>query len=80
MGKFFIFLPIIPLINVYITITTKTGSAYPATMTEKVQGLLERNKKLKITLWLTSTYEFITITVDTEPISENTDGDSGIWE
>ena len=66
--------------SVDITITTKTGSAYPATMTEKVQGLLERNKKLKITLWLTSTYEFITITVDTEPISENTDGDSGIWE
>ncbi len=65
--------------TVDITITPKDGSAFPV-MASRVEGLLERNKKLEITLWLTSTYKFINVTVTTEPISENKDGDTGIWE
>jgi len=65
--------------SVNITITPKNDSPFPV-MTATAEGLLERNKKLEITLWLTSTYKFINITVDTEPISESEDGDTGIWE
>lgn len=65
--------------SVKITIVPKDGSAFPV-MTADVEGLLERNKKLEITLWLTSTYKFINVTVKTEPISESEDGDLGIWE
>lgn len=64
---------------VKITIVPKDDSPFPV-MTADVEGLLERNKKLEITLWLTSTYKFINVTVKTEPISKSEDGDSGIWE
>jgi len=65
--------------SVDITITPKENSTFPV-MAAKVEGLLERNKKLDITLWVTSTYKFINITVQTAPISESRDGDKGIWE
>lgn len=65
--------------SVKITITPKDESAFPV-MTVDVEGLLERNKKMEITLWLTSIYKFINVTVVTDPISESQDGDLGIWE
>lgn len=65
--------------DVNITITPIDNSPYPI-MTNNVKGLLERNKKLVITLWMTSTYKFVNIEVKIEPISKETDGDSGIWE
>lgn len=65
--------------SVDITIVPKDNNPFPV-MSKEVQGLLERNKKLEITLWLTSTYKFINITVKIEPISESEDGDTGIWE
>lgn len=65
--------------SVNLTIVPKDGSLYP-TMKANAAGLLERNKKLEITLWLTSTYKLINVTVRTEPISLSEDGDEGIWE
>lgn len=49
-------------------------------MNTSVNGLLERNKKLEITLLITNTDQLIDIIVDTNPITEKSDGDSGIWE
>lgn len=43
-------------------------------------GVLEANKKLQVTLWLNSADFSVTVTVDTLPISDTTEGDSGIWE
>lgn len=43
-------------------------------------GVLETNKKLQVTLWLNSADFSVAVTVDTLPISETTEGDSGIWE
>lgn len=65
--------------TVVLTLFPKAGSAFPE-MVQTVQGKVERNKKLVITLWVTSTYRFIGITVHTDPISETTEGDQGIWE
>lgn len=65
--------------SVDITIVPIDDTLFPETTTT-VEGLLERNKKLEITLWMTSTSNFITITVKTEDISGSEDGDTGIWE
>lgn len=65
--------------SVKITIIPQDNSLFPE-MTASVEGMLERNRKLEITLWLTSTYKLIDVTVDTEPISKEEDGDIGIWE
>lgn len=62
-----------------VTLVPKSGSPFPE-MSQTVAGMIERNKKLVVTLWLTSTYRFIGITVKTDPISETKKGDEGIWE
>lgn len=53
-------------------------------MSATVPGKLERNKKLVITLWMSAPEEpiisVIDITVDTEDIKLETDGDIGVWE
>ncbi len=68
--------------NVKITIQPTDSTKDP--MSTTVSGKLERNKKLIITLWISSPDEpivsVIDITVDTEEISLSTDGDKGIWE
>jgi hypothetical protein len=62
-----------------ISVIPSEDSLYPE-MKTSVSGLLERNKKLEITLLLTSTYQLIDIIVDINPITEISPGDSGIWE
>lgn len=64
--------------NVNVVLLPKSGSAFPE-LSKQVKGKVERNKRLVITLWVTSTYKFIGITVKTDPISAETDGDQGIW-
>ena len=43
-------------------------------------GKAERNKQLDITLWITSDYPVIGVEIQTTPITEEQDGDTGIWE
>jgi len=65
--------------EVKITIHTIDSDIFPNT--EKIiHGKLERNKKLEISLWMTSTYKLIDVLVDLSEITEETEGDSGIWE
>lgn len=64
--------------KVDIVLLPKAGSAFPE-LSKQVKGRIERNKRLVITLWITSTYKFIGITVKTDPISTEIDGDQGIW-
>lgn len=65
--------------EVKITINPTVDSAFPI-MEKTIKGKLEKNKKLEITLWMTSTYNFIDISVNLTDITTETDGDSGIWE
>lgn len=46
----------------------------------QLTGTAERNKRLDVTLWITSGYPAIGIEVRTAPIGDEQDGDSGIWE
>lgn len=62
-----------------ITIYPTSTSLFPVT-TGKVLGVFERNRKLEITLWVTATYELITVTVRTAPITAEDEGDEGIWD
>lgn len=64
---------------VEITVIPKAGSKF-SEMKGSVTGLLERNRRLEITLWVTAVYEFIDVTIRTEPISVEKDGDKGIWD
>lgn len=65
--------------QIEVRVEPKSTSKYSEMSTE-VSGLFERNKKLKITIWLTATYELIKVTVNTEKISATEDGDKGIWD
>ncbi len=65
--------------EVNISVIPSDDSLFPE-MKTSVNGLLERNKKLEITLLITSTYQLIDIIVDINPITEISQGDSGIWE
>lgn len=65
--------------TINISVIPSEDSLYPE-MKTSVNGLLERNKKLEITLLITSTYQLIDIIVDTNPMKEISQGDSGIWE
>lgn len=56
------------------------GSTYPTLTLPDLTGVFEKNKKLLVTIWVTSTYRYIGITVNTEDISRQTDGDLGIWQ
>ncbi|MDU1891667.1 MAG: FimB/Mfa2 family fimbrial subunit [Dysgonomonas sp.] len=65
--------------TVNITVVPTDDSLFPE-MKTVVNGQLERNKKLEITLLVTATYQLIDIIVDVNPMTEISDGDSGIWE
>lgn len=45
-----------------------------------VKGKAERNKRLEVTLWITSAYPVIGVEIDVAPIDREQEGDSGIWE
>jgi len=69
------------LAEVTIQLIPKAGSILEGIdLTKTVTGKLERNKKLSIKLWLTSTYNIINVDVDTSEMTSSNDGDEGIWE
>lgn len=55
------------------------------TIRKVVTGQVKKNEQLQVVLWVEAGDEphgerIIGVTVDTQPISEETDGDKGIWE
>ena len=46
----------------------------------QLTGRAERNKRLDITLWITSDYPMIGVEIRTAPIDREQEGDAGIWE
>lgn len=66
-------------VPIKVSVQPAPGSAMPAS-TLSMEGTVERNKRLEITLWFTSVYPEIGISIDTLPIEEVEYGDSGIWE
>lgn len=46
----------------------------------QIAGKAERNKRLDITLWITSGYPVVGVEIDLSPIDREQQGDSGIWE
>lgn len=64
-------------VHLAITLISVSGKAYP---TLHLTGKLETNRKLIVTLWLSSSYFDIGVTIHNLPISGRTDGDSGVWE
>lgn len=46
----------------------------------QLPGRAERNKRLDITLWITSGYPVVGVEIRVAPIDSEQDGDTGIWE
>lgn len=66
-------------IGLDISVVPAAGAALqPAQL--RLTGKAERNKQLEITLWITSDYPVIGVEIQTAPITEEQDGDTGIWE
>lgn len=62
-----------------LKVVPKAGSPMrPATL--ELTGRAERNRRLDITLWITSANPTIGVEIETAPIGEEQEGDSGIWE
>lgn len=55
------------------------GSPVPAAQV-RVEGVIERNKRLEVTLWVTSDYPTFDVEVRLAPITDEQDGDAGVWE
>ena len=66
-------------IGLDISVVPAAGAALqPAQL--RLTGKAERNRQLEITLWITSDYPVIGVEIQTTPITEEQDGDTGIWE
>lgn len=66
--------------RISLSLTPAPGSSYPTLTLPELTGTFMKNKKLLVTIWVTSTYQYIGITVNTEDISQQTNGDLGIWQ
>lgn len=55
------------------------GAALAASQLQ-LSALAERNKQLEVTLWVTSAYPEIGVEIQTVPIEDEQQGDTGIWE
>lgn len=66
-------------IGLDLLIEPAAGAAAASTRLQ-LSALAERNKQLEITLWITSAYPEIGVEIRTAPISEEQEGDTGIWE
>lgn len=64
-------------LHLAITLIPVSGPGYP---TLQLTSKLEANRKLLVTLWLSSSYFDIGVTIRNLPISGRTEGDSGVWE
>ena len=62
-----------------ITVVPAAGAALQPVQL-RLTGKAERNKQLEITLWITLDYPVIGVEIQTAPITEEQDGDTGIWE
>ena len=62
-----------------INVVTAAGAALQPVQL-RLTGKAERNKQLEITLWITLDYPVIGEEIQTAPITEEQDGDTGIWE
>lgn len=65
--------------TVDIKITPVAGSPFPE-MTKQLSGKLIRNKKLIVTVWVSSTYQFIDVDYETSFFEDPEKGDEGIWD
>lgn len=66
-------------VSINISVEPAAGSSMPASSLN-LTGTVERNKFLEITLWITSAYPEIGISIDTLPMTGVKEGDSGMWE
>ena len=62
-----------------ITVVPAAGAALQPVQL-RLTGKAERNRQLEITLWITLDYPVIGVEIQTAPITEEQDGDTGIWE
>lgn len=72
------------IVRVAVDLVPKTGET-ATTIHKVVSGQVKKNEQLQVVLWIGAGDEphgdrVIGVTVDTQPISEETDGDKGIWE
>lgn len=66
-------------IDLELTVVPAAGVALqPAPV--RLKGKAERNKRLDVTLWITSAYPRIGVEIGLTPIEEEQEGDAGIWE
>ncbi|MCC8146816.1 MAG: hypothetical protein LIO93_10370 [Bacteroidales bacterium] len=65
--------------SIEFSLIPKSGSPYPV-LENTLPVPLEKNKRTEITLWLNSVYQFIEITVVTAPISDEDEGEIGLWQ
>lgn len=66
-------------VGLKLSVTPAAGAALQPAVLD-LKGTAVRNMGLEITLWITAEYPEIGVEIRTEPISQEQDGDSGIWE
>lgn len=66
-------------VQVDVKVTPAAGSPVPAAQVG-VAGTVERNQRLEVTLWITSDYPTFDVEVRLTPITDEQDGDTGVWE
>lgn len=66
-------------IGLAISVVPKAGAALEPKQLS-LKGSAVRNKRLDVTLWITSGYPEIGVEIRTTPIDREQDGDTGIWE
>ena len=66
-------------VDLDISVIPAAGASLPAAHLH-LAGKAERNKRLDVTLWITSGYPVIGVEIDLTPIDREQEGDSGIWE
>lgn len=66
-------------IDLLLSVVPATGATLQPTQL-RLAGKAERNKRLDVTLWITSGYPVIGVEIDVAPIDREQEGDWGIWE
>lgn len=64
-------------VRLKITPGKPSGETYPPV---EITRKLEANRQLEVNLWMSSSQYDIGVTVHTSPISQETEGDKGVWE
>lgn len=66
------------LLRFHVKLHPATGSPQPE-LTLTTSGKVGRNERLIVTAWITSDWNFIGLTADTQPITAEIPGEDGIW-